>query len=549
MDWSSIQSRWKGVGVIHNENSIYGNIAVARRGEQFTFFTNGIPAITTPVPDLAFIEDLVHFPMLLHERPQSVLVLGGGAGGMIHEILKHPVARIDYEELDPLLLKLVGRFSTPLTQSELSNPRVKIHYVDGRFFILRTSDRFDVVFIGVPAPQDLQANRLFSSEFFSFANQKMNTDGILVLFLPGSLTYMSKELRDLNGCIFETLKRVFPWVRTIPGDGANLYLASNSGKLLNMTPEAIYKRLQARQVETKLVTQSYLEYRLHERWQKWFFQSMEGSTVRINSDFHPLGVFFSLSYWNALFSPYLIEIFQRFEKFTFRVPAIFLAAFSLLGLLLLIKKPHLSIQSVPYAIFTTGMTGLIFNLAIIFTFQTLYGYLYHQIGLLVAVFMMGIALGSHFMTRRSDKAGRESLLFMGTECGIILFSLLLPMVFFALARALQVSAIGVLGEAIFWGASFLSGVLMGLQFPLAIKIYLKNLPMKGTLGRTAGLIYGLDLLGGFLGGLLGGILFLPILGLKGTCFLMAMIKMSSLLLFIAFMRVFPSSTLTSRIQM
>ncbi len=181
LDWSSINSQWKGMGVIHNENSVYGNITVARRGEQFTFFTNGIPAITTPVPDVAFIEDLVHFPMLLHERPQSILILSGGAGGMIHEILKYPVARIDYVEIDPLLLKLVERFSTPLTQSELSNSKVKIHYMDGRFFILRTSDRFDVVFIGVPAPQDLQINRFFSSEFFSFANQKMNPDGILVL--------------------------------------------------------------------------------------------------------------------------------------------------------------------------------------------------------------------------------------------------------------------------------------------------------------------------------------------------------------------------------
>ena len=50
----------------------------------------------------------------------------------------------------------------------------------------------------------------------------MNPDGILVLFLPGSLTYMSKELRDLNACIFDTLKKVFPWVRTIPGEHQSL---------------------------------------------------------------------------------------------------------------------------------------------------------------------------------------------------------------------------------------------------------------------------------------------------------------------------------------
>ncbi len=221
---SSIQSQWKKMGVIHNGNSIYGNITVTKKEEQFTFFTNGVPAITAPVPDIAFIEDLIHFPMLLHEKPDSILILSGGAGGMIHEILKHPVTRIDYAELDPLLLKLVRQYSTPLTQSELSNPKVTIHYVDGRFFILRTPERFDVVFIGVPAPQDLQANRLFSSEFFSFVKQKMNPDAILVLFLPGSLTYMSKELRDLNACILDTLKSIFPYVRIIRGTPISIWL-------------------------------------------------------------------------------------------------------------------------------------------------------------------------------------------------------------------------------------------------------------------------------------------------------------------------------------
>ncbi|MCJ7705010.1 MAG: spermine synthase, partial [Desulfobacterales bacterium] len=109
---SSLQLQWRGLNVIHNENSIYGNITVTQRGEQFTFFTDGLPSITTPVPDIASIEDLVHFSMLFHEKPESALILSGGAGGMIHEILKYPVTRLDYVELDPLLLKLIQQFPT-----------------------------------------------------------------------------------------------------------------------------------------------------------------------------------------------------------------------------------------------------------------------------------------------------------------------------------------------------------------------------------------------------------------------------------------------------
>jgi spermidine synthase len=185
--------------------------------------------------------------MLFHQKPETVLVLSGGAGGMIHEILKHPVSRVDYVELDPLLLKLIQKFPTPLTQSELSDQRVNIHDIDGRFFVNKTQNRFDLIFIGLSAPQELQTNRLFTSEFFSVAKKRMNPGGIIVLTLPGSLTYLSAELKDLNGCILNTLKGVYRSVRIIAGD-ATLYLASDSEKLERVKQGEIIRRLEERKI-------------------------------------------------------------------------------------------------------------------------------------------------------------------------------------------------------------------------------------------------------------------------------------------------------------
>ena len=335
----SIQSQWKNLKVIHNENSIYGNITVTKRGEQFTFYNDGVPSITTPVPDIATIEDFVHFPMLFHKKPESVLILSGGAGGMIHEILKYPVKHIDYVELDPLLLKLVQKFSTPLTQSELSDKRVRIHYQDCRVFTQRTQERFDIIFIGLSAPQSLQTNRLFSLEFFSMAKRKMNPHGILVVSLPGSLTYISPELRDLNGCILDTLKNVYHHVRIIPGD-VNLYLASASDFLEKITSREIITRFEERKIQTNLVMKNYIEYRLHERWLQWYWKSMEGRTSRINSDFLPLSVFFNLSYWNALFSPYLSGIFKWFGGFHLPLTIVKIILITLLLAIIFIKIPQ-----------------------------------------------------------------------------------------------------------------------------------------------------------------------------------------------------------------
>ena len=532
---SSIRSQWPNLNVIDNENSIYGNITVTQRGEQFTFFTNGVPSITTPVPDIAGIEDFVHFPMLFHEKPESVLILSGGAGGMIHEILKYPVKHVDYVELDPLLLKLIQKFPTPLTQSELADRRVRIHYTDGRFFIKKTQERFDIILIGIPAPQELQTNRLFSSEFFSMAREKMEADGIIVLTLPGSLTYMSPELRDLNGCILDTLRTVFRSVRIIPGD-ANLYLVSNSNQLEKVTTGEIIKRLEERKIQTRLFTKGYLEFRLNERWMKWFLQSMKRKGIQINSDFRPVGVFISLSYWNALFSPYLTGVFRWFEGLSFQISIVFMTLFTLLAGAIFMKRPHLSRLCIPYVIFTTGLAGMIFNLAVIFSFQTFYGYLYRQIGLLIAIFMLGVALGSFTMTRHLDRMEKGSSLFLKTEIGIIIFSCLFPFVFSIPSRYFEGTVISLLIYPVFLVMSFLSGAWIGLQFPLATKIYLGTSPKGETFGHTAGLLYGADLLGGFLGGLFGGILLLPILGLKQSCFTMALVKISSLVLLLVFIR-------------
>jgi len=533
---SSVKSQWKGLDVIHNENSIYGNIAITKRGEQFTFFTDGVPSITTPVPDIASIEDFVHFPMLFHEKPESVLILSGGTGGMIHEILKYPVTRVDYVELDPLLLKLVQEFSTPLTQSELSDKRVKIHYTDGRFFIQRTQGRFDIIFIGLSAPQELQTNRLFSIEFFSTAKRKMNPNSIIVLTLPGSLTYISPELRDLNGCILDTLKSIYRYVKIIPGD-VNLYLASDSSQLDKVTATELVKRHEERGIKTSLFTKSYIEYRLHERWLKWFLQSMEGRKSNINSDFHPLGVFFSLSYWNALFSPYLTGIFKWFEGMSLKLTITFTVILTIFLSALFIRKPLISIYSLPYAIFTSGFTDMMLDLAIIFTFQTLYGYLYYQIGLLVTVFMVGVALSSLFMTGRLNRIKRDSRLFLITELWVICFSFFLPFVFSIPSYYLEKPSVYIFLYVAFLTMSFLCGTLVGVQFPLATKIYLNAPSKEGTFSHTAGLLYAADLLGGFFGGLFGGVLLLPILGLKESCFMVAMIKISSGLLFLLFTKI------------
>ena len=524
----SIKQQWKGQKLVDYKNSIYGNVAVTKRGEQYTFFSDGIPIITTPTPDISFVEEFVHLPMLFSPRPERVLILSGGAGGVINEVLKHSqVERVDYAELDPLLLKAVKKFPTSLTRTELGDPRVNIEYVDGRRFVKRTSRKYDLVLVGLSEPSDLQTNRFFTKEFFSEVLNRLNKEGILVIGLPGSLTYLSEELKNLNACILNTIESIYPYVRIIPGDGTNLYLASASKEISLINETELSRRLKKRKLSLSLLTPGHIEYKLDPGRREWFLNSLEGSTEKINRDFKPLGVFFSLSYWNAMFSPYMRGLFRWFERVNLRSFFILFSFAVILFLAVRLKFKRVSQVSIPLCITTTGFAGMLFDLTLIFAFQTLYGYLFHWLGLLVTAFMAGTAAGSLKMTLDLGRIRNPFFSFIKLELALIVFSATLPVIFFILSPYVNHPGVSLLLRFIFLALSFLSGVIVGAQFPLAGKIHLGGSP---DLSRTAGLLYGADLFGGWLGGLIGGVILLPVLGLAGTCMVAVMVKVSSLII-------------------
>jgi spermidine synthase len=528
--WYSISKKWKGLEVTHYQNSIYGNIATIKQDNQYTFYFNGIPIITTPTPDITFMEEFVHLPMLLHSGPEEILILSGGVGGVINEILKHKTVKsIDYAELDPNIFKVLKKFSTYLTKTELNSTKVKIKNVDGRLFLKITPQKYYVVFVGFSNPQDLKINIFFTKEFFSLVKKKLKDDGIVVISLSGSLTYLSNELRDLNGCILNTIQSIYEYVRIIPGDGRNLFIAGSSPKISLIGHKKLSRRLKERNLDLNLLTPAYIEYKLQKRWVYWFLKSISQGTKKINEDYSPLGLFYSLAYWNALFSPYMRHFFKLIEKIDLKLIFYTFGALIFIFVLIQYKFANLSKISIPYAIITTGFSGMTFNLVLIFAFQILYGYVYHWIGLLITAFMVGAALGSLLITNLLVRIKRDISLFISFEISIILFSCLIPLLFLLLQPYLDNSVKLAFLQIMFLLLSFLSGFLTSIQFPLAAKIYSR---ISSKIGTTAGLLYSSDLFGGWIGGILGGAVLLPILGLTKTCIVVTIFKMSSFIIFI-----------------
>ena len=521
----SIKKQWKNLNVVHYQNSPYGNICIIENQGQYIYFQDGIPDIITPAPDLAFMEDYVHLPLLIHPEPVKLLILSGGAGGMINEALKHAsIETIEYAELDPLLLNLLRKFPTSLTQSELNDSRVEITHMDGRLFLKTTRNTYDMIFIGIMDPSSLQANRFFTKEFFSLVKKRLNKGGILVLGLPGSLMYVNEELKNLNSCIFHTLKGVFSYIRVIPGDGKNIFLSSDSQDVTAIDKNQIIERFHLRNIRANVIVPWHLEKKLHHGWQDWFSRFLEGSSHKINYDFKPLGLFYSISHWNALFAPSLRGLFRQFERINVRIIALFCALFLGIYVFFRSKQRRFLRAGIPLSIITTGFAGMIFSLMLIFTFQSMYGYVFSWIGLLVSSFMAGSAAGAMAATSLLSRLENSLKCFIITDLTIIGFSFGLPFIFLILHPYLGNPGVFIFLKVLFLIISFICGLLTGAQFPLANRIYLRS---SNGLSKTAGMLYASDLLGGWFGGIIGAVVLLPVLGLTRTCITVGLLKLTS----------------------
>jgi len=534
--WAN-RRQWAGHDLVYSENSVYGNVAVVQQDSQYTFYADGIPILTAPVPDVVLSEEIVHLPLSFVPRPRRALVLSGGLGGVLHELTKYPLEGIEYAELDPLLIEAVQKFPTPLTRDELSDPRVSVEHIDGRLLARRRSweaapapsERYDLVIVSLPYPSTLQLNRFYTVEFFQLVRGLLTDDGVLVTSCPGTLTYMSAELRDLNGMIYHTLRQAFPAVRPIPGD-RTLWLASPAEALLSTPTEALVERWEGRALQAQLLTASHLRLRLSQQRLDWFWAALGEDQVdreTVNRDLHPVGLFYGLSYWNALFSPLVARAFSLMGQLKLWTVGLPIIGFGLLAFAVVKLTSKGRNAIIPIAIVTTGYSGMTADLIIIFAFQTLYGYVYQWIGLLIAAFMAGLALGGLLMARRLARSGGERSTLLKLEAALVLYWALLPVALSILnARITQPTAFTASQAALFL-LNGIAGFLVGSQFPLANRLWLRG---RDTAGGTAGLLYASDLVGAFLGSVVVCVVLIPVLGILETCVLTGLLKLSSLLL-------------------
>ena len=429
-----------------------------------------------------------------------------------------------------MVIDIAKSYSAKITTAELTDPRLTIHNVDGKRLLNSKQQKFDAIIINLPAPSTLQLNRFYTQEFFRLLKQSISSRGVICLKLPGSLSYLSDEQVDLNKSILKTLKTVFQSIEIIPGN-YNLYIAGNF-KTANLTTNNIIKTLEKNNIQLPLFNKYYLADRLSADRKQWFLDSLLLRKVKMNKDLEPVGVFYSLSLWNSLFSPAFQNIFSQTSQWTLFHAISILLIFTLLlfGIITLIKKmentSNLSQQLIPFMVFSSGFTGISLSLIFLLSLQTFYGYVYLYIGLLLSAYMVGLTLGGWLMTSQLEKRKKSMLTLLKIDTSFFLFSGLSAFLLFNMQSPYIAPGLIIFILAIM---SAITGFLTGFEFPLANKIHLENKK------NPSNILYAVDMGGSFCGAILTSVLLIPILGIIQTIIFIAVLKVCLIsLLFLSY---------------
>ncbi|MDR3718688.1 MAG: fused MFS/spermidine synthase [Bryobacteraceae bacterium] len=525
-DWSRALL-WRGLHVAASRNSVYGNLVITKTEGSASLYENGL--VLFDVPNPAAAEEAVHFALLEHPQPRSLLLIGGGVNGSLAQALQHPsLERLDYVELDPAILEMAAAWFPREWAAARADTRVHVHERDGRLFLKSARTTFDVIIVNLPDPETAQLNRFYTLEFFREARRALNPGGILSLRATASESYISPSSAEFLRCIYRTLREAFPEVIAIPGDTVHFCATARRGTLTT-DPAVLLRRLRERGVRTDYVSEFYLPFRMSSDRVAQLESDIHPRTdTPVNRDFAPIAYYFDMALWSTRFHGIYRPLFQTLAQAPFGsvagVTALLLLAAALLARRLPAKERRAR-ASAGFCIAAMGLTQIGLEILLLLAFQAVYGYVYHQLAIVIAGFMGGLACGAWLGMRRTRTDGMRLLaLLQGTAavCPLLLYAVLA-----AVARLSQPAHLAVVGQALFPLLAVLCALPGGYQFPVASRIYFDQTARRGG---GLGSLYGLDLAGSCIGAIALSVYLIPVYGFLKTSLLLAMAGLAPALL-------------------
>lgn len=189
--------------VVYSEQSRYQKIVLTYGDGNYWLFLNGNQQLST-YDEALYHEPLVHPIMQLKANAKRVLVLGGGDGAAVRELLKYPnTEEIVLVDLDPAVTTLAMTHPVLLNINEnsLNHEKVEVINQDGFTYLEDIKNYFDVIIADFPDPRTVDLGRLYTREFYWLCNTALKPDGMLVT-QAGSPYYAEKAF----DCIDTTMQ-------------------------------------------------------------------------------------------------------------------------------------------------------------------------------------------------------------------------------------------------------------------------------------------------------------------------------------------------------
>ncbi len=352
--------------------------------------------------------------------------------------------------------------------------------------------KYDIIILLPGLPDNYKSSRLLATSFFNLAEKAMKKDGLL--FIPTAYDtdrFISLQKQEVLATINRTLRQSFRSVDVWPGT-STLFFASNDS-MLNISYETILNRIDSLAYKPQFISGDYLINRLDSLKILRLRESLKGNGY-INNLINPY-----LLYQQILLTSSANPVDRKITSTIFQTiyPA---ASVSLIVILFFIwsvlsnqKRRKFGL----YLYFTTGLFSLSAELLSFYLYQSVAGSLYSDIGLLIGVFMLGLALGSYVAIKSgAEKLEYPSLLLLLTSI-ILLFS-----TYFRVSQSilLYYHMLFLLTIAIASGALFVAATY---------RYYF------GRAKSNQGIGYACEIIGSAIGALFVMTILLPLLGLTG----------------------------------
>lgn len=190
--------------VIFAEQTKYQKIVLTEWKKEHWLYLNGNLQFCS-IDEKMYHEPLVHPIMQMHPHPQRVLILGGGDGCAVREILKYnSVEKIDMVDLDPKMTNLGKNHPVliDINKGSMHSNKLTIYNKDAYVHLEQNlTDFYDIIIADLPDPRNVELGRLYSHEFYSLCYRKLRTNG-LIITQAGSPYFATKAYK----CIDKTIQ-------------------------------------------------------------------------------------------------------------------------------------------------------------------------------------------------------------------------------------------------------------------------------------------------------------------------------------------------------